>query len=266
MNVKTKIMGIVNCTPDSFFELSRTQNHADSIQKGKRFFEEGADIIDVGGESTRPGALAVDEDEEMARVIPVIEALSCLPVTLSIDTLKGSVAKAAVKAGATLINDVSGFRNEEMVSAAVESNVDICVMHMKGNPQTMQINPYYEEGILDHLLHWFDERIHFLTKQGIETKKIILDPGIGFGKTVADNLKIIHNLPRLKGLGFPVLLGISRKSFLTKLLQKPPGELLPSTLAINTVAILSGIDIIRVHDVKEHKDVLTVLSSLQGEN
>jgi dihydropteroate synthase len=177
--------------------------------------------------------------------------------------MKPRVAKTALQAGASMINDISGFRNPDMVEVAATSNCDICVMHMKGTPETMQQNPYYEEGIIPYLLNWFEMKVNELTRLGIKENRIILDPGIGFGKTVDDNFEIIHNVPRLKKIGFPVMIGISRKSFMAKTLNKPCDDLLPSTIAINTVAIISQVDIIRVHDVKEHRDAITVLTRLK---
>jgi dihydropteroate synthase len=259
----TKIMGIINITPDSFYDNSRNAELDKAIATAFQMKEDGADILDIGGESTRPGAAIVSEEEELKRVIPLIEAIAqTIHLPISIDTTKPAVAKAAIKAGATFLNDISGFNNKEMIDLARDFDFDICVMHMQGNPQTMQIDPQYEEGIIPHLLDWFKKKIDHLIKSGINPKRIILDPGIGFGKTVADNLEIIHNLHELKRLDFALLLGVSRKSFLRKILDKPTSELLPATLAINTIAITSGVDIIRVHDVKEHRDIVKVLSKL----
>ena len=200
--------------------------------------------------------------EEIARVVPILESLkNKLSIPISIDTAKPAVARAAIHAGASLLNDITGFDQPEMAAIAREYDVHICVMHMQGTPQTMQQNPHYPSGIIPHLLQWFEKKIDILTRSGISPKRIILDPGIGFGKTVADNLEIIHNLPKLKRLGFPVLLGVSRKSFLSKILNKPPAELLPATIAMNVLAILSQVDIIRVHDVKEHRGTIDLMQA-----
>lgn len=259
-----KIMGILNATPDSFYSHSRFPGLEDGIRRGVEIFEEGADILDIGGESSRPSAAAVTEEEERQRVIPLINALTKkISIPISIDTCKPAVARAAIDSGAAMINDITGFTNPEMRKLAAETGVDICVMHMQGTPQTMQKNPSYPNGILDHLFQWFQERIEILMKDGIDKNKIILDPGIGFGKTIADNLKIIQNLQRLRGIGFPILLGISRKSFLSKILNKNTEDLLSGTLMINAHAVKSGADIIRVHDVKEHKELLKILDHLQ---
>lgn len=260
---KTRIMGIINITPDSFYDDSRYINLDEAVATAIKMKADGADLLDIGGESSRPGAAMVSEIEELKRVIPVIEAIAqTVELPISIDTTKPGVARAAIKAGARFLNDITGFESKEMIDVAREFDVDICVMHMQGQPQTMQINPYYEEGILPHLQNWFKVKIDHLIQSGIDPKKIILDPGIGFGKTVADNLEIIHNLRELKQLGFSLLLGVSRKSFLSKILNKPTSELLSATLAINTVAIVSQVEIIRVHDVREHRDIVEVLSKL----
>lgn len=259
----TQLMAIVNATPDSFHAASRMTNLEAAIEACLRMAAEGADILDIGGESSRPGAAPVSEAEEMQRVIPLLKALkSKVSIPISIDTVKPAVAKAALNEGATLINDISGFSNAEMIALARDFDVDICVMHMQGTPQTMQLNPQYSENITVHLKQWFQKRIDQLVKSGIKLERIIIDPGIGFGKTVADNLEILHNLPELKRLGFRLLLGASRKSFLSKILNLPTSELLPATLAINTIAIASHVDIIRVHDVKEHRNVIDVMKML----
>lgn len=252
-------MGILNITPDSFYDKSRQSCLDDAITTACRMKEEGADILDIGGESTRPGANDVSEDEELNRVIPVIKGIKeKIDIPISIDTKKSAVAREAIKAGATIINDVTGFDDPEMVALAAENDLDICVMHMLGTPKTMQVNPHYEFGIISHLLQWFDEKVNVLIRAGVKSERIILDPGIGFGKTVDDNLKIIHNLSSLKQLGFRMLLGVSRKSFLSKILGKPTGELLNATVAVNAFAVASNVDIIRVHDVKEHREVADI--------
>jgi dihydropteroate synthase len=263
MTKKTKIMGILNITHgDSFFDSC--SHLSEALEKGQQMIQEGADYIDVGGESSRPGAFSISEDIELERVIPLIESLhSQNSISLSIDTVKPRVARAAVRAGATMINDITGFADPEMRGIGAESGVLLCVMHMQGNPQTMQLNPYYPQGIITYLLQWFEERITLLIESGIKESQIILDPGIGFGKTVADNLEIIHNLSHFRALGFPLLLGVSRKSFIGKIVNQPARELLPATIAINTLAILENVDIIRVHDIRAHLDVRNVIECLK---
>jgi len=257
----TQLMGILNVTSDSFYDGECFLAKEQAIARGLALVAEGADIIDVGGESTRPGAVPVSLAEELSRVIPVIKGLSTqTSTTLSIDTMKPEVAAAALEAGATLINDVSGFRHPQMRELAAQTKVDICVMHMQGEPRTMQDQPFYEEGIIPHLLNWFENRIQELRRSGVQDSQIILDPGIGFGKTVADNLKIIDNLTLLKSMGFRILLGASRKSFLSKIVNKPSANVLFETIAVNVLGVQQGVDIIRVHDVKEHRGVLDLMS------
>lgn len=257
----TQLMGILNVTSDSFYDGGRFFAEEHAIVRGLAMVAEGADILDIGGESTRPGATPVALAEELSRVVPVIKGLSSqTTVPLSIDTMKPEVAAAALEAGATLINDVSGFRHPHMRELAAHSKVDICVMHMQGEPRTMQNQPFYEEGIIPHLLKWFENRVQELRASGVQDSQIILDPGIGFGKTVADNLKIIDNLSLLKSMGFRILLGASRKSFLSKIVNKSSANVLYETIAVNVLGVQQGVDIIRVHDVKEHRGVLDLMS------
>ncbi len=258
--IKTKLMGVVNVTPDSFYDGGKHFQQDQAVSHALKLAQDGADILDIGGESTRPGAKPVSIQEELHRVIPVVEAVKkktdCL---LSIDTRHHEVASAAILAGAAFINDISGFSDPQMREVAASSGAQVCVMHMQGIPATMQKKPDYPDGIIPHLTDWFQERISQLIKAGIAKDKIYLDPGIGFGKTVEHNLEILHNLQRLKAIGFPLLLGISRKSMISKLLNKPPESLLAATIALNTWVTLQGVDIIRVHDVLEHRDVVDLL-------
>lgn len=257
---QTQLMGILNVTPDSCFDQGRWFDHTTAIQRGIQICHEGADWLDIGGESTRPGAAPVTETEELRRVIPVIKSLKKeISIPISIDTMKAAVAEAAIEAGASLINDVSGFRNPAMREVAAHAQIPICVMHMHENPVTMQTNPLYPQGVLPFLLDWFKKQIDLLLASGVQEKNIILDPGIGFGKTVADNVEIVQNLYEIKALGFPVLIGLSRKSFLGKIVNKGYPDLLPVSLAVNTLAILAHVDIIRVHDISEHRDVIDLM-------
>lgn len=254
--MRTRLMGILNVTPDSFF--TSIADPVLAIEAGKKMFLDGADILDIGGESSRPGSQPVSLEEELKRVIPVIKALSSKGI-ISIDTTKPEVADKACLAGASLINDISGFRDREMIAVAKKHQVPLCVMHMQNNPQTMQLNPRYEKGVVEEIVQFFKMRVDALLREGILPQHIILDPGIGFGKTVADNWEILHNLGQFKKLGYPILIGLSRKSFMSKILNKPPQELLPATLAMNTLAIHSKADYIRVHDVKEHRDIIDLI-------
>lgn len=256
----TKIMGILNATPDSYFATSRRQNIEAALDYAKKLEAQGADLLDIGGESTRPGHTPVPAEEELNRVIPLIKSLKQhLQIPLSIDTSKPEVALAALEAGANLLNDVSGFSSPKMREIAASYNVDVCAMHALPIPE-------YPNGVIPALLRWFELTVEQLIKSGVSENKIILDPGIGFGKTVDDNLEILYHLPQLKNFGFPLLLGISRKSFMGKILNLPTAELLPATLAINTLAIEAGIDYIRVHDVKEHKEAILLLNYLTNIN
>lgn len=260
----TKIMGILNVTPDSFYEGGRHSTTEAAVAHGIKLAEEGADLLDIGGESSRPGSDPVGEQEELERVIPVIKALhEKLSIPLSIDTMKSEVARQAVEAGASMINDVSGFHDSKMREVAASTGVDICVMHMQGLPKTMQQNPKYEGGVVPNIIKWFETRITDLLNAGVKRENIMLDPGIGFGKTVAHNYAILDNLVQFQSLGFPLLLGISRKSFLSKVANQPSdsNEILAATMAVNGLAINAGVDVIRVHDVKEHRVVINVLES-----
>ena len=264
MKQQRKLMGILNVTEDSFYDKSNFFSFEKAVERGVQMYQEGADWIDIGGESSRPGAEAVPEEEELKRTIPVIKELtSLIPIPISIDTVKPRVAEAALDAGAMLINDISGFRHPGMIRLARDRDAHICVMHMLGTPSTMQCNPYYPGGVVNDLLTWFQEKVENLLSAGIKREKIILDPGIGFGKTVADNLQILHNLQRFKAMGFPLLIGLSRKSFMSKIIHKSAAELLPTTIAMNTVALMANIDIIRVHDVSVHRDVVDMLETYQ---
>jgi dihydropteroate synthase len=265
MPKKTKLMAILNVTPDSFYEKSRTYNSLSALKKGLTMEAEGADILDIGGFSSRPGSLPVDEEEELLRVIPPIQALiQEVKIPLSIDTTNPKVAAKALKEGCSYINDINGFINPEMRQVAKDTTGPLIVMHMQGSPLTMQNNPSYPEGIIKHLKQWFESRVNLMMKEGISKNRIILDPGIGFGKTVEHNFQILKSLQEIKNLGFPVLIGLSRKSFMGKILGKTSEELLYASLALDSLAILAKVDIIRVHDVKEHRDVIDILQPTFG--
>jgi len=260
---KPLLMGILNATPDSFFDNGAYFSMDSAVKRAHEICAEGADLIDVGGESSRPGALPVSEEEELRRIIPLIEVLSEeIAIPISIDSYKPEVVRQALEKGASLINDTTGFQNPLMREIAGSCEADLCVMHMNGTPETMQTNPSYPEGVVDHVLHFFDTQIELLEKEGVDKKRIILDPGIGFGKTLDHNLQLFHAIGKFKNYGLRILIGASRKGFMTRILGKPARELLPSTLAIHTMSLLSGADIIRVHDVKEHRDVIDVLVPL----
>lgn len=263
---KTKIMGIVNVTPNSFYLPSRTKSVDAAIERALMLEADGADIIDIGGESTRPGAIPVPLEEELERVIPVIKVLSReLKIPISIDTKKPEVAEQAVIHGAKMLNDVSGFIDPSMRKIAADAQLDVCVMHMQGTPSTMQLQPVYERGVVVEVLEWLDLQAQLLIHDGIEPSRIILDPGIGFGKTYEDNCALIRNAGLFQKLGFRLLYGTSRKAFIRHFLNKPTEELLSATLAVNCLLALSGVEIIRVHDVKEHRDAMDILEYVTHE-
>ncbi|MBO0768445.1 MAG: dihydropteroate synthase, partial [Solirubrobacterales bacterium] len=258
-------MGVVNVTPDSFSDGGAFLDPDAAVAHGLELLGEGASILDVGGESTRPGAAAVSEEDELARVLPVIEGLSGR-AKLSIDTMKPGVARAAVQAGASLINDVAAFRKAptEMSALAAESGAEVCLVHMLGEPGTMQRDPHYED-VVSEVKAFLEERLAFVVSEGVAEERVILDPGIGFGKTVAHNLELLARLDELVAIGRPVLIGTSRKSFLGKLTGvSDPAARLGSTIATNVLAYTRGASIFRVHDVAAVRDALTVTAAIPG--
>lgn len=263
--MKTQLMGILNLTPDSFYAASRHPDVDQAIARGLELCAQGADWIDIGGESTRPDAKPVSEAEELARVLPVIEGLVQSGIkAISIDTSKPGVAEACLRAGAAMINDITGFQDPEMRKLAASSQAMLCVMHMQGTPQTMQQQPCYPDGVIETLMRWFDRQINALVSAGVQPRSIYLDPGIGFGKTVAHNVEILQNLPTLMTMGYPLLLGVSRKSFMGKICRQATDALLPPTLAVNTLAMRSGVAMIRVHDVAEHRMIIDLLDAMDN--
>jgi len=248
---KTYLMGILNVTPDSFFDGGRYFSLKDAIDHVIRMIDEGADIIDIGGESTRPGAEPVTVDEELKRVIPVIEAVSKkVSVPISIDTYKARVAEVAIQAGATIVNDISGLRFDPQMPEIVNKyRVPVIVMHIKGTPRDMQKNPSYN-ALIPEIIEYLRESIVIAKNAGIQENMIIIDPGIGFGKLPEHNLEIIKKLKDFTHLGKPILIGVSRKSFIGKVLNDaPPEDRLEGTAAAVVASILNGANIVRVHDV-----------------
>jgi dihydropteroate synthase len=260
---RTYIMGILNMTPDSFSDGGRFFKAEDAVKCGIKMAEEGADIIDVGGESSRPGSDPVTIDEELSRVIPVIEALSKqIDIPISIDTYKSEVAKRALEAEAEMINDISALRfDPKMKELAAQYQVPIVLMHIKGTPKNMQENPYYDD-VITEITEYLKQSIQIAQKAGITKEKIIIDPGIGFGKRVEDNLNILKNLEKFSILSCPILVGPSRKSFIGKILDLPVEERLEGSLAALAVAIMNGANIVRVHDVKESKRVACLVDTI----
>lgn len=249
---RTLIMGILNVTPDSFSDGGQYQDTETAIHHGIRMAEDGADVIDIGGESSRPGSEPVSVDEELSRVTPVIEALAKkIEIPISIDTYKPDVARAALDAGASIINDITGLADERMRSLAAERKTPTIIMHMKGAPRNMQENPEYED-VISEIMAFFRERIALAVEADLPEEYIIIDPGIGFGKTLEYNLEIIRDLADFKTLGRPILVGTSRKAFIGKILGGlPPTERLEGTAATVAISIMNGANIVRVHDVKE---------------
>ncbi len=245
---RTLVMGILNVTTDSFSDGGKYLDIDKSANRVDEMIRQGADIIDVGGESSRPGAKPVSADEEAGRVIPVIRMIAKRHpgAPVSIDTYKPEVAEEALLAGAVMINDISGLRDPAMVKLAAKSRAPVVVMHMKGTPGTMQKNPMYKD-VVKEITGFFKERLKTLSSNGI--RKIILDPGIGFGKTGNHNLAILHNLDKMTALGYPVLVGLSRKSFIGSALSRGVDDREIGTLAANVMAVSKGASVIRVHDV-----------------
>ena len=246
------VMGIVNTTPDSFSDGGQFLDVDAAVTHALRLANEGAEILDIGGESTRPGAPAVSEQEELDRVIPVIQRLAKRPeLVLSIDTQKPSVARAAIDAGAAIVNDIAANRSDpEMWQVVAEAGAGYVCMHMQGNPQTMQAKPNYDD-VTREVCDFFRERLALLSTHGVSIEQVVLDPGIGFGKTLQHNIKLLRDLNKFSLVERPMLVGASRKSFIEKLLGAPIDERLPASLACAAWAVIQGSQIIRVHDVAE---------------
>jgi len=252
------IMGILNITPDSFSDGGKYLNLDESLKKAESMINEGADIIDIGGESTRPFSEPVSLNEELDRIIPVIEKINKnFNTVISIDTYKSSVAEEAIKAGAEIINDISGFTfDNNMINIAKKYNAACIIMHIKGTPKNMQVDPKYNDVVNDIFNH-LNNIVKKLKKHGLI--KIIIDPGFGFGKSLEDNYHILKNLEKYKKIKCPIMVGISRKSMIGKIVDVKPDLRLPGTIALNSIAILKGAQIIRVHDIKEHMQCVKVI-------
>jgi dihydropteroate synthase len=260
---RTYVMGILNVTPDSFSDGGRWIDPARAVEHARQMVRDGADLVDVGGESTRPGAAGVPGDEEVRRVVPVIERLAKDGVLVSIDTSKASVAEAAFEAGARILNDVSALRGDRrMGRVAARAGVAVILMHMKGTPRTMQKNPRYRD-VVAEILRFFREKLRIALSLGIPRDRIALDPGIGFGKSPEHNVEILRRLDEFRRLGCALAIGTSRKSFIGHFLGRPPGERVIGTAATVAAAILRGADIVRVHDVREMVDVARMTDLLR---
>jgi dihydropteroate synthase len=254
-------MGVVNVTPDSFSDGGLFLDPAAALAHGRRLLDEGADILDVGGESTRPGAEPVPEELELERVLPVVEPLAGDGARVSIDTAKAGVARAALDAGAEIVNDVTAFRAApDMAGLVADRGAGCVLMHMLGEPRTMQDDPRYDD-VVSEVRAFLEERLAFAVEEGVPEDRVWLDPGIGFGKTIDHNLELIRRLDEIVAIGRPVVVGTSRKSFLGKLTGRPERERVAATVATNVMALERGASVFRVHDVAESRDALTVAAA-----
>jgi len=258
------VMGVLNCTPDSFYPGSRVPPAEQAVEQARRMIASGAEILDVGGESTRPGSDPVAVEEEIERVVPVIAAIrKASNVLISIDTRKAEVAEKAMEAGADLVNDISALRDNGALADCIASHkVPVVLMHMRGEPKNMQDNPFYEDAPAE-ITEELSAAMQRACSAGIPAERIIVDPGIGFGKRLQDNLAVLRGLRALHVLGCPILVGLSRKSFIGALLNKPVEERLIGTVAANMLALVNGADILRVHDVAEAVDTVKIYEAIE---
>ncbi len=256
------VMGILNVTPDSFYDGGRHFNVAQALERGRQMTADGADIIDVGGESTRPGASEVPEAEELRRVLPLIETLAADGIAVSIDTRKPAVMRAAIAAGAAMVNDVAALMAPGALEAVAATDAGVCLMHMRGEPQTMQMAPEYID-VVSEVRDFLIARARVCENAGIAHDRIVIDPGFGFGKTLAHNLELLRALPGLVATGYPVLVGLSRKSSLGKMIGRPDGDRLAASLASALAAVARGASLVRVHDVQETVDAFKVWVAVQ---
>jgi len=254
-------MGVVNVTPDSFSDGGRFLDPQAAVAQGRRLVEEGARMLDVGGESTRPGADAVPAEEELRRVVPVVEGLAGAGATISIDTSKAAVATASLDAGASYVNDVTAFRGDpELAGLVADRGADCCLMHMLGTPRTMQDDPRYDDVVSD-VKAFLEARLAFAVAEGVAEARVMLDPGIGFGKTLEHNLELLARLGEIVALGRPVVIGLSRKAFLGKITGRNAAGRAVATAAANALALERGASVFRVHDVPETLDALAVAAA-----
>jgi len=257
------IMGIVNITPDSFSDGGQYLQHDAALSYAHRLMAEGANILDLGGESTRPGALAVSVQEELDRVMPVIEGLHGAPIPLSIDTSKPEVMRAAIAAGASMVNDINALQNPEALNIAAASEVAVCLMHKQGTPQTMQRQPQYQN-VVEEVQQFLRERITAVQAAGVSQQRIIIDPGFGFGKTLVHNLALLQQLKYFAGLGMPLLVGLSHKSMLGAITGQDVAHRVHASVAAALLAVERGANIVRVHDVQATADALKVWQAVNA--
>ncbi|WP_017446295.1 dihydropteroate synthase [Gayadomonas joobiniege] len=262
------LMGILNVTPDSFSDGGRYNHIHSALKQAEQMITDGADILDIGGESTRPGATFVPVKEELARVLPILKAVKQnFSVPVSIDTYKAEVMRAVIAEGADLINDVKALTEPDALAAVANTNVDLCLMHMRGTPQTMQKNTQYEQGVLVEVKNFFKQRIIACQQAGIARERLLLDPGFGFGKSQTDNFKMLAEFASFKEFELPLLAGISRKSMLNAVAPAEPAQRVYSSICAATIAMLQGAQIIRVHDVAASADAIAVtVATLKEKN
>lgn len=262
---RTKIMGIINATPDSFFSGSRNESRDKALETAIKMIDEGADILDIGGESTRPGSDPVSPEEEIKRVVPVIEGIKSInrDILISVDTYRAETAEASIQAGADIINDISAMTFDEGMAEVIRKyNVPVILMHTKGTPKNMQINPHYDNVVLE-LLTYFKERIDYCKKMGISEDKLIIDPGIGFGKSYEHNIELIKKIEVFHEINLPILLAVSRKSSLGRAIGNlPPEDRLEATIAVSCYAVMKGVEMVRVHDVRENKRAIAMIEAI----
>lgn len=261
---RPKVMAVVNVTPDSFSGDGVGLNLDAALRRADEAMREGADILDLGGESSRPGAESVGLQEELDRVLPLVERLAGCPVPISLDTVKPGVMRAAIDAGASLVNDINAFREPGAIEVIAGSSVGVCIMHMRGEPRTMQEAPHYED-VVAEVQGFLDERIKALMSVGLEAARIMIDPGFGFGKTLEHNLALFRALGKFVGSGHPVLAGLSRKSMLGAITGRPAPERVSASVAAALLAVQRGVQIVRVHDVAATRDAIAVWEAIKGE-
>lgn len=260
---RPRIMAIINVTPDSFSGDGLGHDVAAALRRAEQAVAAGAHLLDLGGESSRPGSESVSEQEELDRVIPLVERLADWPVPVSVDTVKPGVMRAALAAGASLINDINAFRAPGAVDAVLGSDAALCVMHMQGEPRSMQSDPCYADVVSD-VLHFLDDHVRRLLERGVDAERILLDPGFGFGKTLEHNLELMRAMDRFVATGLPVLIGVSRKSMLGAITGRPTSERMAASVAAALIAVQRGARIVRVHDVAQTRDALAVWEAVES--
>jgi len=257
------IMGVVNVTPDSFSDGGRFFGTQQALEHARVLIEEGADILDIGGESSRPGAEPVGLDEELRRVMPVLEQLAQMTVPVSVDTCKPEVMRCAIAAGAAMVNDINALREPGALEAVAQSQAAVCLMHMQGEPRSMQRDPQYED-VVAEVTAFLEQRVEAAQQAGIARERIVIDPGFGFGKNTGHNLELLQGLSTIAGLGQPVLVGLSRKSLFGKITGKPVADRVSASVAAALLAVERGAALVRVHDVAATRDALLVLNAIEG--